>query len=226
MRTVTAVSLGFICVSLTVCSSRWVEAGGCLQFWDLWGRLLHLLALAQAACICWTETCSILSAKASEVMGGLVCGGLEGLHLLPQCKFFIPKVILHSQYNENGVSEWIFVHENLWYLRECFSSALESVCVYSSTCLLDVPGSPAYEQVLGPVVNLGLGSVELLKKKKKKFFLQDWWEAFCEDSFWLKGYQCPLSCSMSWACCQEGREACSHTYLSSFLLILTGNWKS
>lgn len=140
---------------VAVCSSETFE-GGCCTCW-LWLRLPVFAGLKPAP---------ILSAKASQVMGGLVCGGLAGLHLLSQCKFFIPKVMLHSQYKENGVSEWIFVHENLYCLRECFSSALESVCVYSSTCLLDIPGYPAYEQVLGPVVNLGLGSVELLKKKK------------------------------------------------------------
>lgn len=166
-----AVLLGFSCVSLTVCSDDW--AGGCLQLWDLWGRLLHLLGLAQAMRICWTETYSVLSAKESEAVGGLVCDGLSGLHLLSQCKLFVPKVMLHSQYNENGVSEWMFcpwkpvMFQGMLFL----SSGVQFMCI--PACLLDIPQYPIYEQVLGPVVIFGNSRccwTLLLQKKKKKFY--------------------------------------------------------
>lgn len=113
----------------------------------------------------------MLSAKESEAVGDLVCEGLTGLHLLSQCKLFIPKAMLDNL----SVMKTVFQSEVLSVktCRECFSSALESVCI--PACLLDIPAYPAYEQLLGPVVILGLGSFELFFKEKKmymyKFFL-------------------------------------------------------
>lgn len=48
------------------------------------------------------------------------------------------------------------------------SPQLWSQFVYIPACLLDISGYPAFERVLGPAVILGLGSVELFLKKKKK----------------------------------------------------------
>lgn len=104
--------LGFSSVCLTACSSGWAEAGGWLQNWEFCGRLLALLGFALATWICWTEARFLLGAKEPEAVRALTCDGLAGLHLLSHCNFFILKVWLCSQYNENGVSEWIFAHEN------------------------------------------------------------------------------------------------------------------
>lgn len=45
VRSIRPTLLGFSFISLTVCSSRWAEADGCLQTWDLWGRLMCLPCL-------------------------------------------------------------------------------------------------------------------------------------------------------------------------------------
>lgn len=78
------------------------SAGGC---WRCWG----LLWLPGSAGL---KPAFYLVPRSQKQWGSLTCDGLAGLHLLSQCNFFILKVWLCSQYNENGVSEWIFAHEN------------------------------------------------------------------------------------------------------------------
>lgn len=140
-----AVLLGFSCVSMAMCSPRWVEAGGCVQFWDLWGRLLHLLGLAQATHLCWAETCSVLSAKESEGMGALVCDGLAGPHLLSQCKLFIPKVMLHNLRTVKTVLKSEFLSMKTCNILGNVFPQLWSRFVCIPACLLDIPAHPAYK---------------------------------------------------------------------------------
>ena len=151
----------------------WAGVSGCLWTRYLWGGHLGLLGSTLAAWCSWAETAFLLCARESEATWALACVGLAGLHLLSQCNNFILEVCLYSQYHENGVLEWVFVDENQSCHRECCPSFLESVCLHSGPCPPDIPGYPEYEQVLDPVVILGLDSTEHFIKKNVIFF-QTW----------------------------------------------------
>lgn len=151
-----AVSLGYSCVSLTVCSPRWVEADGCLQFWDLWGRLLHLLGLAQATRICWAETCSVPQCQGVRSSGrscvwwmdlkDSTCCPSVGFSFQKSCyTLSIMKTVFQSEFLSIKTCNVLGnAFPQLWSQFMCIPA-----------CLLNIPGYPTYEQVLGPVVILG-----------------------------------------------------------------------
>lgn len=133
------------------------------------------------------------------------CVGLAGLLLLPQCHFFILKVWLYFQCNENGGLEWICVCENQYHHREHCPSGVS----------LSVSTSASYLWVSCTWTNFGSswdfwsGLRKSLPRKRIYFFQT---LAGCFPGRQPSTQRSAVS-PCAWARWQEGREADRHTHV-------------